>query len=438
MFEFLRVGRHGRLRELLSAYVDGQVSASEASRVQEHLAACAECRRELEALRATVSLLRSLPQVQPSRSFALAEAPEPADRRWPVAWGARAAMSVAGLVLAALLVGDAVGLVRQETGREPSLAAMEAEVVVEKEVIKEAPVEVVVTQEVIKEVPVEVVVVKEVQVPGETVVVTKEVPVEVQVEKVVTKEVIKEVPVEVVVTQEVVKEVQVPGETVVVTKEVPVEVQVEVVVEKEVIKEIPVEVVVTQEVIKEVMVPAETVVVGKEVVREVSVPGETVVVEKEVVEEVPVEVVVVKEVQVEAVMEKEVVKEESAPEPAVTPTAMAVAQATAAPAEERGTTTPADVSVPATPAARVAPTAVPPSPGDAGRERDEPPVATATPRGVLGPATLPGPVGRPQEARGPEGGIELPLWQMELAAGGLFLVLLLGTLWRARRWGRRR
>ena len=377
VFEFLRIGRHGRLRELLSAYVDGQVRASEASRVQEHLAACAECRRELEALRATVSLLRSLPQIQPSRSFALAEAPEPADRRWPVAWGARAAMSVAGLVLAALLVGDAVGLVRQETGREPSLAAMEAEVIVEKEVIKE-------------------------------------------------------VPVEVVVTQEVVKEVQVPGETVVVTKEVPVEVQVEVVV--------------TQEVIKEVMVPAETVVVEKEVVREVSVPGETVVVEKEVVKEVPaevvvvkevpVEVVVVKEVQVEAAMEKEVVKEESAPEPAVIPTATAEAQAAAAPAEERGTTTPADVSVPATPAARVAPTAVPPSPGDAGREREEPPVATATPRGVLGPATLPGPVGRPQEARGPEGGIELPLWQMELAAGGLFLVLLLGTLWRARRRGR--
>ncbi len=383
MFEFLRVGRHGRLRELLSAYVDGQVSASEASRVQKHLAACAECRRELEALRATVSLLRSLPQVQPSRSFALAEAPEPADRRWPVAWGARAAMSVAGLVLAALLLGDAVGLVRQATGREPSLAAMEAEVVVEKEVIKEVPVEVVVTQEVIKEVPVEVV---------------------------VTQEVVKEVPVEVVVTQEVIEEV---------------------------IKEVPVEVVVTQEVIKEVMVPAETVVVEKEIVREVSVPGETVVVEKEVVKEVPM--VVVKEVQVEAAMEKEVVKEESAPEPAVTPTATAEAQAAAAPAEERGTTTPADVSVPATPAApaaRVAPTAAPPSPGDAGREREEPPVATATPRGVLGPATLPGPVGRPQEARGPEGGIELPLWQMELAAGGLFLVLLLGTLWRARRRGR--
>ena len=419
MFEFLRVGRHGRLRELLSAYVDGQVSASEASRVREHLAACAECRRELEALRATVSLLRSLPQVQPSRSFALAEAPEPADRRWPVAWGARAAMSVAGLVLAALLLGDAVGLVRQATGREPSLAAMEAEVVVEKEVIKEAPVEVVVEKEVIKGVPVEVVVTQEV---------IKEVPVEV----VVTQEVIKEVPVEVVVTQEVIKEVPV-----------------EVVVTQEVIKEVPVEVVVTQEVIKEVMVPAETVVVEKEIVREVSVPGETVVVEKEVVKEVPVEVVVVKEVpvevvvvkevQVEAVMEKEVVKEESAPEPAVTPTATAEAQAAAAPAEERGTTTPADVSVPATPAApeaRVAPTAAPPSPGDAGREREEPPVATATPRGVLGPATLPGPVGRPQEARGPEGGIELPLWQMELAAGGLFLVLLLGTLWRARRRGR--
>ena len=351
VFEFLRVGRHGRLRELLSAYVDGQVSASEASRVREHLAACAECRRELEALRATVSLLRSLPQVQPSRSFALAEAPEPADRRWPVAWGARAAMSVAGLVLAALLLGDAVGLVRQATGREPSLAAMEAEVVVEKAVIKEAPVEVVVTQEVIKEV----------MVPAETVVVEKE----------------------------IVREVSVPGETVVV--------------EKEVVKEVPVEVV--------------------------------------VVKEVPVEVVVVKEVQVEVVMEKKVVKEDSAPEPAVTPTATAEAQAAAAPAEERGTTTPADVSVPATPAApaaRVAPTAAPaapPSPGDAGREREEPPVATATPRGVLGPATLPGPVGRPQEARGPEGGIELPLWQMELAAGGLFLVLLLGTLWRARRRG---
>ena len=51
MIGILRSGRHSRLRDLLSAYIDGQVSESEALRIEEHLSGCDECRRELGTLR---------------------------------------------------------------------------------------------------------------------------------------------------------------------------------------------------------------------------------------------------------------------------------------------------------------------------------------------------------------------------------------------------
>ncbi len=119
------IRRHARLRELLSAYIDGEASASETSRVEEHLARCQECQDELASLRSTVGLLRRLPELAVPRSFALSEAPQ--RRPTPtIVWTARLATSAAAVLLVALLLGDIVGLVGQE--RTLGDAASRAEV----------------------------------------------------------------------------------------------------------------------------------------------------------------------------------------------------------------------------------------------------------------------------------------------------------------------
>lgn len=82
----MRMGFFGRSRELsheqaqewLSAYLDRQLHREEAGRLESHLQACAGCREELQALRATQLLLRTLPPVRIPRSFTLEAAPRPA------------------------------------------------------------------------------------------------------------------------------------------------------------------------------------------------------------------------------------------------------------------------------------------------------------------------------------------------------------------------
>lgn len=60
---------------LLSPYIDGRTRPEETRLVQQHLASCADCQLELEQLRLVVQGLQTLPQVRPSRSFALAAPP---------------------------------------------------------------------------------------------------------------------------------------------------------------------------------------------------------------------------------------------------------------------------------------------------------------------------------------------------------------------------
>ena len=98
---------------MLSAYVDGQVSESEASRIEQHLGGCEEYRLELDSLRATVALLRDLPQLEVPRSFTLAEAPYSVRYTRPVVWGAGLATSLAALLLVALLMVDVLDIVSQ-------------------------------------------------------------------------------------------------------------------------------------------------------------------------------------------------------------------------------------------------------------------------------------------------------------------------------------
>lgn len=74
--------------DLLSAYLDAEVTPAERAEVEAHLLSCDNCRRELESLRWTVDLLRRMPPVELPRTFYLtADAVEPAaaqqTRRWP-------------------------------------------------------------------------------------------------------------------------------------------------------------------------------------------------------------------------------------------------------------------------------------------------------------------------------------------------------------------
>jgi hypothetical protein len=61
----------GHIRDLLSPYLDNQVSREERCRIDEHLATCQSCRAELEQSRQLVELLRSAPRLRPPHSFAL-------------------------------------------------------------------------------------------------------------------------------------------------------------------------------------------------------------------------------------------------------------------------------------------------------------------------------------------------------------------------------
>ncbi len=102
--------RHRRLRDQLSAYIDGELDASAAERLERHLAECGRCRQEMEQLRATVVALQELPAVEPPRSFTLSPervAPRPPmPVASPLAFGARIAAAGVAAALAVVLVVD--------------------------------------------------------------------------------------------------------------------------------------------------------------------------------------------------------------------------------------------------------------------------------------------------------------------------------------------
>ncbi|MFQ5880344.1 MAG: anti-sigma factor family protein, partial [Dehalococcoidia bacterium] len=107
MVRLWRWFQHARLRNDLSAYIDGRLGAAPARRLEAHLAACEQCRRQLAELQATVNALRWLPQAAVPRSFVLspqrARRPAPA---LPFYTPVRAAAVAAAVALAALLTAD--------------------------------------------------------------------------------------------------------------------------------------------------------------------------------------------------------------------------------------------------------------------------------------------------------------------------------------------
>lgn len=177
MFDRLFKSEHQCVKEMLSAYLDGELSSKEQARVEKHLAQCADCAQNLRTLRQTVALLGQLPPVAVPRAFTVR--PAQAARR-PSFFQTRrayvylrAATAVATILLAVVLAGDAF-----LTGLAPYLAPARAPEVTVREVpVEKAVVETVVVE---KEAPVIVEVKKEVAVEKKVVetVVEKEVVVE--------------------------------------------------------------------------------------------------------------------------------------------------------------------------------------------------------------------------------------------------------------------
>jgi hypothetical protein len=88
--------------DLLSAYIDEQLSAAERSAFEERLGREPALRQALDELRATVHVLRTLPQVAPPRSFTLDPSVAPA-RPW-YAWLTPELMRFGSALAAVLLV----------------------------------------------------------------------------------------------------------------------------------------------------------------------------------------------------------------------------------------------------------------------------------------------------------------------------------------------
>jgi anti-sigma factor RsiW len=123
-----------RLGKYLTAYADGELSVTEQSRVERHLASCPTCARELDSLRASDRILRGASPPRPSqerwREFgvALSASLNEVDREGrraarsrdalPVYYGAARrrtlalASACAAVVLAILLLGPVGGVRR--------------------------------------------------------------------------------------------------------------------------------------------------------------------------------------------------------------------------------------------------------------------------------------------------------------------------------------
>ena len=130
MFEFLKrlLNRgNGRFLGMLSDHIDGELPSAERAALEEHLASCPNRTEELESLRATVSMLRRMPEVEAPRSFRLAPSVVPApDPERPVfLWAMRVSTAVAVVAFTVMVAGNVSGLWEGGGGETGAPAASE-------------------------------------------------------------------------------------------------------------------------------------------------------------------------------------------------------------------------------------------------------------------------------------------------------------------------
>jgi anti-sigma factor RsiW len=103
-----RQAEHQRAEDLISAYLDQQVTAEEKQFFERHIAACANCRAQLEATRSMVAALKAMPVVKAPRSFVLPREMAKQPKRSIFAWypALRLATALAAIALVVLFAGD--------------------------------------------------------------------------------------------------------------------------------------------------------------------------------------------------------------------------------------------------------------------------------------------------------------------------------------------
>ncbi len=175
---FSRKGQHLR-DELLSSYLDGQVTPREQAQVEEHIASCQRCQEALAGLRHTVQLLHQVPEFPVPRAFVLSGVPQPLSRQAPMrVWALGAVASVTVALFVGIVSADLTGLLAPDIRSVAYLERAESVSAAPRDIVPEAlQVEVVkeVEKEVVREIAVEVV--REVAVEGQAVPVPPAVPV---------------------------------------------------------------------------------------------------------------------------------------------------------------------------------------------------------------------------------------------------------------------
>ncbi len=133
----LNLGQRHLRSQLLSEFIDGRLSEDRRRRVKAHLAACSQCREEMDSLQYAIHLLKEIPAVEPRHAFTLVEAPVRATRpRQVPVWAYSAATTVAVAFFAILVSVDLAGVLAPEEAR-----------VAEPAIVEEAPLAVLATQQ---------------------------------------------------------------------------------------------------------------------------------------------------------------------------------------------------------------------------------------------------------------------------------------------------
>ncbi|HSM01228.1 MAG TPA: zf-HC2 domain-containing protein [Acidimicrobiia bacterium] len=106
------------LGDLLSAHIDGEVTADERSRIDAHLGSCAMCTQELADITAARLAVRGLPMVEPRVAI------RPARRlvRPSLAWAASGAAAAALALGLAIAPGDEGPTIDLDTLRDQHTA----------------------------------------------------------------------------------------------------------------------------------------------------------------------------------------------------------------------------------------------------------------------------------------------------------------------------
>src|SRR5262245_21148708 len=102
-------------QELIVGYLYGELSPSERETLDRHLASCAECRKEVDGLRATRTQLASWAPPEPDLGFHIVRAPKQAPRRW---WRPSPAWGLAAAALLVLAVSAAIAHVEVRAGAD--------------------------------------------------------------------------------------------------------------------------------------------------------------------------------------------------------------------------------------------------------------------------------------------------------------------------------